>query len=105
MNLMIVTVTERKQEIGIRKALGAPPLAICRQFLVESGGITLVGGTLGVVLGLGISFALQYIKSQPFAINVRSCIFAFVFSVCVGIIFGLSPAIKASRLDPVEALS
>ena len=105
MNIMIVTVTERKQEIGIRKALGAPPLAICRQFLVESGGITLVGGTLGVVLGLGISFALQYIKSQPFAINVRSCIFAFVFSVCVGIIFGLSPAIKASRLDPVEALS
>ena len=105
MNIMIVTVTERRQEIGIRKALGAPPLAICRQFLVESGGITLVGGTLGVVLGLGISFALQYIKSQPFAINVRSCIFAFVFSVCVGIIFGLSPAIKASRLDPVEALS
>ena len=52
MNIMIVTVTERKQEIGIRKALGAPPLAICRQFLVESGGITLVGGTLGVVLGL-----------------------------------------------------
>ena len=105
MNIMIVTVTERRQEIGIRKALGAPPFAICRQFLVESGGITLVGGTLGVVLGLGISFALQYIKSQPFAINVRSCIFAFVFSVCVGIIFGLSPAIKASRLDPVEALS
>lgn len=105
MNIMIVTVTERRHEIGIRKALGASPWAICRQFLVESASITLVGGILGIILGIGISFAVEYIKGQPFAINIQACFIAFFFSVLVGIFFGLSPARRASKLDPVDALA
>ena len=106
MNIMIVTVTERKQEIGIRKALGASPFAICRQFLVESASITLFGGGLGILLGIAISLAIEYVvKDLPYAIKVSACMTAFAFSVFVGIFFGLSPAIKASKLDPVEALA
>ena len=106
MNIMIVTVTERRQEIGIRKALGASPLAICRQFLVESASITLVGGTLGIALGIALSLAVEYVVADlPYAIKFSACIIAFVFSVFVGIFFGLSPAMKASKLDPVEALA
>lgn len=105
MNIMIVTVTERRQEIGIRKALGASPSAICRQFLVESAGITLLGGLFGVVLGTALSFAIEYVASQPYAVNFSACLTAFVFSVFVGVFFGLSPAVRASKLDPVEALA
>lgn len=105
MNIMIVTVTERRHEIGIRKALGASPWAICRQFLVESASITLVGGILGIILGTGISFAVEYIKGQPFAVNIQACFISFFFSVLVGIFFGLSPARRASKLDPVDALA
>lgn len=105
MNIMIVTVTERKQEIGIRKALGASPFAICRQFLVESASITLIGGILGIALGIAISFAVEYIKGQPFAIQGYACFISFIFSVLVGIFFGLSPARRASKLDPVDALA
>lgn len=106
MNIMIVTVTERRQEIGIRKALGASPFAICRQFLVESASITLFGGILGIVLGIALSLAIEYVaKDLPYAIKFSSCVTAFVFSVFVGIFFGLSPAVKASKLDPVEALA
>lgn len=105
MNIMIVTVTERRQEIGIRKALGASPAAICRQFLVESAGITLLGGFFGVVLGSTLSLIIEYITSQPYAVRGSACLIAFVFSVFVGIFFGLSPAVRASKLDPVEALA
>lgn len=105
MNIMIVTVTERRQEIGIRKALGATPWAICRQFLVESASITLVGGTLGILLGIAVSFAVEYIRAQPFAVQGNACLVSFVFSVLVGVFFGFSPARKASKLDPVLALA
>ncbi len=105
MNIMIVTVTERRQEIGIRKALGASPAAIRRQFLVESASITLLGGSLGILLGIAISFAVEYVKGQPFAIQVGACLISFVFSVFVGIFFGLNPASRAAKLDPVEALA
>ena len=106
MNIMIVTVTERKQEIGIRKALGASPFAICRQFLVESASITLLGGALGILLGIALSLAIEYVSTElPYAIKVSACFVSFVFSVFVGIFFGLSPAVKASKLDPVEALA
>lgn len=105
MNIMIVTVTERRQEIGIRKALGASPFAICRQFLVESASITLLGGVIGILLGIFISFIVEYIKGQPFAIQLSACCVAFVFSVFVGVFFGFSPARKASKLDPVDALA
>ena len=104
MNIMIVTVTERRQDIGIRKALGASPFAICRQFLVESASITLLGGILGIILGVALSLAVEYVKAQPYTVNISACLVAFVFSVFVGIFFGLSPAVKASKLDPVEAL-
>ena len=105
MNIMIVTVTERKQEIGIRKALGASPMAICRQFLVESASITLFGGIIGIVLGIFLALAVEYVRGQPYTIQFGACIIAFVFSVFVGVFFGLSPAIRASKLDPVEALA
>ena len=105
MNIMIVTVTERKQEIGIRKALGASPAAIRQQFLVESASITLMGGIIGILLGIGISFAVEYVRSQSFIINWSACVISFVFSVFVGIFFGLNPASRAAKLDPVEALA
>lgn len=105
MNIMIVTVTERKQEIGIRKALGAAPADIRQQFLVESASITLIGGFIGVLIGIIISLAIEYVQKQAFIVNTNACIIAFVFSVFVGIFFGLNPAIRASKLDPVVALS
>ena len=105
MNIMIVTVTERRQEIGIRKALGASPGDIKRQFLVESAAISLIGGILGIIVGIGISMASEYVKGQSFAISLNACLIAFVFSVFVGIFFGLNPAARAAKLDPVLALA
>ena len=105
MNIMIVTVTERRQEIGIRKALGASPADIKRQFLVESASITLIGGAIGIVIGVLISFAVEYVKGSSFIVNADACVIAFVFSMLVGIIFGLWPAARAAKLDPVQALS
>lgn len=105
MNIMIVTVTERKQEIGIRKALGASPRDIRQQFLVESASITVIGGILGIILGIAISLAVEYVQKQAYTINVNACVIAFVFSVFVGIFFGLNPASRAAKLDPVIALS
>lgn len=105
MNIMIVTVTERKQEIGIRKALGANPADIRQQFLVESASITLIGGIMGIILGILISLAVEYVQANDFIINWGACAFAFVFSVFVGIFFGLNPASRAAKLDPVIALS
>lgn len=105
MNIMIVTVTERRQEIGIRKALGATPADIRRQFLVESASITLIGGFLGILLGIAISLAIEYVKNTGFSISPRACIISFVFSVATGIFFGLNPAARAAKLDPVVALA
>ena len=106
MNIMIVTVTERRQEIGIRKALGASPFAICRQFLVESACITLLGGILGIGIGIAISLAIEYVVPDlQFAIDFPACAVSFAFSVLVGVFFGLSPARRASKLDPVDALA
>ncbi|MBR1637769.1 MAG: ABC transporter permease [Treponema sp.] len=105
MNIMIVTVTERKQEIGIRKALGASPNDIRQQFLIESASITLLGGFFGIILGVIISLAVEYVQSQAFVISINACLISFVFSVLVGIFFGLNPASRAAKLDPVIALS
>lgn len=105
MNIMIVTVTERRQEIGIRKALGATPADIRRQFLVESASITLIGGFLGILSGIAISLAIEYVKNTGFSISPRACIISFVFSVVTGIFFGLNPAARAAKLDPVVALA
>lgn len=105
MNIMIVTVTERKKEIGIRKALGASPATIRTQFLVESTTITLFGGFLGIILGLVISIIVDYVLSWPFSIEWGAVVLSFVFSVIIGITFGLSPAARAAKLNPVDALA
>lgn len=105
MNIMIVTVTERKKEIGIRKALGASPRDIKVQFLVESATISLTGGFLGIILGIIISIIIVLILDWVFALNIGVCIGSFVFSAVVGIFFGYNPASRAAKLDPVEALS
>ncbi|MBP3366252.1 MAG: ABC transporter permease [Treponema sp.] len=105
MNIMIVTVTERRQEIGIRKALGARPSDIRRQFLVESAAITLIGGTAGIACGIIVSIAVEFVRSLSYIISWKACAVAFVFSVFVGIFFGLNPAARAAKLDPVLALS
>lgn len=105
MNIMIVTVTERRQEIGIRKALGANPKDIIQQFLIESASITVIGGIIGVILGIILSLGVEYFRSMSYTVNCNACIIAFVFSVFVGIFFGLNPAIRASKLDPVDALA
>lgn len=102
MNIMLVSVTERTKEIGLRKALGARPTDILKQFLLEAVILSISGGTIGILLGLVSSFVL----SQFFASDVQlwSVLLAFGFSVGVGVIFGIAPAIKASRLSPIEAL-
>ena len=105
MTIMIVTVTERRQEIGIRKALGASPADIRRQFLVESAAITLIGGIAGIIIGIAISIAVEYVKGQSFIVSTGACAVSFVFSVFVGIFFGMNPATRAAKLDPVLALA
>ena len=116
MNIMLVTITERKKEIGIRKALGASNAAIRSQFLVESATLTLTGGFIGVVLGLIIGGSIARILLPMLAENpeditivtsfdIGGIIIAFVISVAIGIFFGLSPALKAAKLDPVKALA
>lgn len=102
MNIMLVSVTERTKEIGLRKALGARRKDILSQFLLEAVMLSLFGGLVGILLGFGVSL----IVSQFFVAEVTpwSVALAFVFSVAVGVIFGMMPAIRASRLSPIEAL-
>ena len=110
MNIMLATVTERTNEIGIRRALGAKKLHIIRQFLVETSVLSVVGGILGIALGISVPLVaegwLSAIKSYDLAVDVTpwSVALAFGISVCVGIIFGIYPAIRAAYLDPIEAL-
>ena len=105
MNIMIVSVTERKREIGIRKALGASQKDIRNQFLVESAMLSLIGGTIGILVGTLLSFAVVKVLGWKFSLPVNAAAVSFVFSAFVGIFFGLSPAIKAAKLDPVVALA
>jgi putative ABC transport system permease protein len=109
MNIMLATVTERTREIGIRRALGAKRRDIITQFLIEAVVQTTMGGLLGAVLGLGIvaaipRVALWWDANVPAKIHVPSIFISLGFAVCVGVLFGLYPAWKASRLDPIEAL-
>ncbi len=104
MNIMLVSVAERTKEIGIRKALGATPGIIRGQFLVESVVLTLFGGIIGIALGLLLSYVLTVFLKWIFAPRFAAFVLALLFSSAVGIFFGLYPAIRASKLQPVEAL-
>ena len=104
MNIMLVTVTERTREIGIRKAIGATRGNILRQFLVESVILCLLGGTAGVGLGIAVATALSRFAGWQTAVTADSLALAFGFSAGVGLLFGLWPAHRASMLDPIEAL-
>jgi putative ABC transport system permease protein len=104
MNIMLVTVTERTREIGIRKAIGATRGAILMQFLVESVILCLAGGVIGVLLGIATAWSLSRFAGWQTAVTADSLLLAFGFSAAVGLVFGLWPARRASRLDPIEAL-
>ncbi len=104
MNIMLVSVTERTREIGIRMAVGAKPSHILAQFLVESTTLSMTGGVVGVLLGTAIAYVLASRIGWPLVIRPETVILSFGFSVIVGIGFGLYPAVKASRFDPIEAL-
>ena len=104
MNIMLASVLERTREIGVRRAIGARQRDIVRQFLVETTMITLTGGILGTVLGVGISELVGYLAGWSTIVTSTSIMLAFGVSVTVGIVFGLYPALRAARLDPVIAL-
>ena len=104
MNIMLVTVTERTREIGLKKAIGAKKKRILRQFLTEAGVLTSLGGIIGVAVGIGLAKLLSTIMQTPTAISVPAILIAVVFSMVIGILFGLIPAVKAANLNPIEAL-
>jgi putative ABC transport system permease protein len=104
MNIMMVAVTERTREIGVRKALGAPRKAILTQFLLESIVLTAVGGAIGIGLGAAISWVIHAASKLPTYVSLWSVITGLLFSASVGLFFGLYPAMRASRLDPVDSL-
>jgi putative ABC transport system permease protein len=104
MNIMLVSVTERTREIGIRLAIGAREGDVLTQFLVEAMMMSILGGVIGILLGLGISFAGTSALSFPFMPSAMTILIAFLFSAAIGIGFGFFPARKAARLDPIEAL-
>ncbi|MDY4969157.1 MAG: ABC transporter permease [Lachnospiraceae bacterium] len=104
MNIMMVSVTERTREIGLKKAIGAKRSRILWQFLTEAAVLTCLGGLIGVISGIGLAQMMAKIMQTPVAISIPACIIAVVFSMVIGIIFGMVPAVKASKLNPIEAL-
>jgi putative ABC transport system permease protein len=104
MNIMLVSVTERTREIGIRLAIGALEREVLMQFLVEAVALSSFGGLVGIGLGLAAAAAGASVLEVPFILNLRIVAVAFVFSAAVGVVFGFFPARQAARLDPIEAL-
>ena len=104
MNIMLVSVTERTSEIGLKKAIGAKKKRIAFQFLTEAAVLTSLGGIIGVISGVGLAELISNMMQIPVAISVPAILIAVVFSMVIGVIFGLLPAVKAANLNPIEAL-
>ena len=104
MNIMLVSVTERTREIGIRKALGATYFVIVTQFLIEAVVISLMGGLIGIALGIGVSKLIGLASGMSTVISVPTIVLSFAFSMAIGLVFGIYPARKAAKLNPIDAL-
>jgi putative ABC transport system permease protein len=104
MNIMLASVTERTREIGVRKSLGATRRDVLLQFLVESGVMATIGGILGVLVAAIISFVVGWLTPFPMDLPIRWVIIGVVVSTAIGVFFGVYPAYKASKLNPIEAL-
>ena len=104
MNIMLVSVTERTREIGIRKALGATYIVIVTQFLIEAVVISLMGGLIGIALGIGASKLIGLASGMSTVISVPTIVLSFAFSMAIGLVFGIYPARKAAKLNPIDAL-
>lgn len=104
MNIMLVSVTERTKEIGLKKALGAKRGKILAQFLTEAVVLTGIGGLLGVLLGIGLAYIIGFLVQMEIGISVFAIVLSVTFSMAVGIIFGIVPSVKAAKLDPIVAL-
>jgi putative ABC transport system permease protein len=104
MNIMLVSVTERTREIGLRQAVGAKTRDILMQFLVEAITLSLLGGVVGIIVGLTASLLISHFAGWSTAVSMLSILMAFVFSALVGVFFGYYPARKAAFMDPIEAL-
>ena len=104
MNIMLVTVSERTQEIGLKKAIGARKRIILGQFLTEAAVLTSLGGILGVIFGIITAKILSKIMGIPTGLSVPAMVVAVLFSMCIGLIFGFLPARKAANLNPIDAL-
>ena len=104
MNIMLVSVTERTREIGVRKALGATYSVIVTQFLIEAVVISLMGGIIGIILGIGSSKLIGLASGMSTVISIATIVMSFAFSMAIGLIFGIYPARKAAKLNPIDAL-
>ena len=104
MNMMLVSVTERTKEIGLRKALGAEPIRIQLEFLLEAVTLSLMGGFVGVGVGIGISYVGSILMKFDFKIMSDAIVLGVSFSIAVGVIFGWAPASRGSKLNPIDAL-
>lgn len=104
MNIMLVSVTERTREIGLKKAIGARKKTILAQFLTEASVLTSIGGIIGVVSGIGLSKVVGKVSGSPTAISMPAIVIAVLFSTIIGVVFGLLPSIKAANLNPIDAL-
>jgi putative ABC transport system permease protein len=104
MNIMLVSVTERTREIGLRKALGAPPVAIRRQFLTEASVLGLGGGLVGAALGIAAAKLLPSVLDSSIVVSPTAVVGSIVIAVGIGLVFGVYPAVRAARLAPIDAL-
>lgn len=104
MNMMIVSVTERTREIGLRMSLGAKRRDIRNQFLIEASSLSMVGGTIGLLIGLLFGLILSLTTGLPLIITYTTVLVPFLVSIAIGMLFGFYPAARAARLDPIVAL-